>query len=382
LQQSGREVQNLAALYELRDKLSPWGKAFLALTLEMQSPGDGRARTLISDVQASAHRSATGANWQDDSPGWYNWSTPNFTTAVVTYALARLDPASQLLPDAVRYLVLHRQPNGAWASSYESAWVLLSLVEMVRGTGDLQASYSFGASLNESPLLSGQVNGPTSALNPVTSTVSIHSMNQNIPNTLQIQRSAGNGSLYYRAYLQVNRPAQDAPAVHRGLSLTRQYYLAGQDCRKQVCQPLIATDLDEQHPLLVRLTLTVPEDMYYVVVEDAVPAGAEVLNTRLKTSQRYVSPIDEQQPGEPLPYLYDLANPFERGWGWWLFNDPVVQADRVRWVASYLPAGTYELTYRLTPFLAGEFRLIPARAWQYYFPEVEGASAGGILTIR
>jgi alpha-2-macroglobulin len=51
-------------------------------------------------------------------------------------------------------------------------------------------------------------------------------------------------------------------------------------------------------------------------------------------------------------------------------------------VVDYLPAGSYELTYRLTPFLAGEFRVIPARAWEYYFPEVEGASRGVVLTIK
>jgi uncharacterized protein YfaS (alpha-2-macroglobulin family) len=122
--------------------------------------------------------------------------------------------------------------------------------------------------------------------------------------------------------------------------------------------------------------------MYYVVVEDRIPAGAEVLNPRLKTSQQYVTPVEEPVEGETPPSPYDLANPFETGWGWWFFQDPQVYSDRIRWVVEYLPAGTYELTYRLTPFLAGEFHVIPARAWQYYFPEVEGTSAGQVLTIQ
>ncbi len=56
--------------------------------------------------------------------------------------------------------------------------------------------------------------------------------------------------------------------------------------------------------------------------------------------------------------------------------------DHIRWIAQDLPAGTYLLTYRLVPYLPGEFRVLPARAWEYYFPEVQAASAGEILVIK
>ena len=121
--------------------------------------------------------------------------------------------------------------------------------------------------------------------------------------------------------------------------------------------------------------------MYNVVVEDRIPAGAEVLNLALKTSQQGEPASQPSAQEDGLPQ-FDPSDPFAHGWGWWLFNTPQVHEDHIRWVAAYLPAGAYELTYRLVPFLPGEFRLIPARAWQYYFPEIEGSSAGGILTIH
>ncbi len=382
LQQSGWNSDDPTTLFGFRDRLSAWGKAFLALALEARSDGDAQARTLLSDLQASASRTATGASWQDPNPAWRSWSTPNFTTAVVTYAVARLDPASPMLIDAARYLAFHRRPSGAWASSYESAWALLALVETIRGTGDLQAAYAYSGDLNGSPLVGGQVDGPASALNPVASSVPLAALRAQAPNALQIQRGEGAGRLYYRAYLQVSRPVQDAPAVERGLSLTRQYYRSGQDCRRETCRPISEVGLVDSQPLLVRLTLSVPEDMHYVVVEDVFPAGAEALNPRLKTAQQNITPQEPLPEGEPPQPAYNLANPFEQGWGWWLFQDPQVTGERIRWVVEYLPAGTYELTYRLTPFLAGEFRLIPARAYQFYFPEVEASSAGGVLVIR
>ncbi|HEX9019268.1 MAG TPA: hypothetical protein VF806_08770, partial [Anaerolineaceae bacterium] len=377
LQQSGRADLDLAPLYGFRDKLSPWGKAFLAMDLSGQNPADERAKTLLSDLQSSASRSATGASWQDSSPTWHNWSTPNFTTAVVAYAIARADPSSQVLVDAVRYLVLNRQPAGGWYSSFESSWVIMALVEMARKSGDLQASYAFQSTLNDAPVIDGKVGNTVQAANPQMTTVPLSSLLPSQPNTLKIAREAGAGRLYYRAFLQVNRPAQEVPAVQHGLSIQRQYYLAGQDCRKQACQPLQSIDLSNPQPVQVRLTLTVPEDMYYVVVEDAFPAGTEVLNPRLKTSQQNVAP-GTNQPAQQ----YDPKNPFDQGWGWWLFKDPQVYDQHIRWVVDYLPAGTYELTYRLTPFLAGEFRVLPAHAWQYYFPDVEGSGKGEVLNIH
>ena len=119
LQQSGRTDMDFAAIYNLRQKLSPWGQSFLALAIDGVSPGDERARTLLSDLQSSPSRVSTGASWQDPNPDWHNWTTPVFTTAVVAYTIAQLDPASPLLTDAVRYLVLNRRPDGAWSSSYE-----------------------------------------------------------------------------------------------------------------------------------------------------------------------------------------------------------------------------------------------------------------------
>ena len=50
-------------------------------------------------------------------------------------------------------------------------------------------------------------------------------------------------------------------------------------------------------------------------------------------------------------------------------------------MASYLPAGAYELTYRLTTLQAGQYQVLPAHAAQLYFPDVQGNSAGATFEI-
>jgi hypothetical protein len=95
----------------VRDRLSPWAKALLALAIDTLSPGIQEAELLLSDAQAQAVFSAAGVHWEAGET-WRNMNTPISSTAMVVYALALRDPASTNLPGAVRYLMTNRQANG------------------------------------------------------------------------------------------------------------------------------------------------------------------------------------------------------------------------------------------------------------------------------
>jgi uncharacterized protein YfaS (alpha-2-macroglobulin family) len=125
----------------------------------------------------------------------------------------------------------------------------------------------------------------------------------------------------------------------------------------------------------VRLTLTLPNSAHYLEIEDYIPAGTEILNTSLKTSQLG---IDYEYYEEPL---YNPRDPFASGWGWWYFGNPTVYDEHITWNAEYLPVGTYELTYTLVILQPGDFQVIPAQAHQLYFPEVQGTSAGEAFEV-
>jgi uncharacterized protein YfaS (alpha-2-macroglobulin family) len=63
------------------------------------------------------------------------------------------------------------------------------------------------------------------------------------------------------------------------------------------------------------------------------------------------------------------------------FGQPQIMDDRVIFAAEFVPAGTYVLTYQLVLNHAGSYRVLPARAWQAYFPEVQGHTGGQAFTI-
>ncbi len=192
-----------------------------------------------------------------------------------------------------------------------------------------------------------------------------------LPNALTLTRGEGVGRLYYRAALFADRAAETAPALNQGMEVSRVYYEAA--CEEN-CTPLNAAQLTLGAKVKVQLTLSIADDSYYLMVEDHIPAGTEILNQRLKTSQ-----LGEDADSVEV---YDPDNPFANGWGWWYFSPPQIGDENIQWAADYLPAGTYVLSYTIIPLQAGEYRVLPAHAWQSYFPDVQGASAGEIFVVR
>ncbi len=119
----------------------------------------------------------------------------------------------------------------------------------------------------------------------------------------------------------------------------------------------------------VRLTLILPEDRYYLVVEDWVPAGFELVD-----SSGFANIT-------ATPDAYHPAEPIAAGWRQWFFNTPTISGQNVRWTSEYLPAGVYELVYYMMPQQVGAYTALPAQAYQYYKPEVAGSSAGSVISI-
>ncbi len=365
------DLGGLEGLYQRRDQLSPWGQALLALAIQRIEPDGEATTTLYSDLSASAIRSATGAHWETQEPGYQNMSSHLLTTAMVVYSLAQQQPDSPLLPDAVRYLMAHRRANGSWGSTYTTAWSLMALVEVMRTSGELGGSFAFSARLNGIPIATGQASGEGA---PVVAEIPIGDLYTGDPNALVLSRAPGSGRLYYTAGLNVFRPVEDVTPLQRGVSVQRLYYPTGNDCPGGECDPI--TDARPGDLVRVRLTLTLEDAAYYLLVEDHLPAGTEVLDTSLKTSQFGIP--EEQQQGPQ----FDPSRPFEKGWGWWYFTDPRIYDDHLSWASSFVPAGTYELTYLLVVLQPGEYRVLPANSWMFYFPEVQGNSAGAIFTVQ
>ena len=367
----------LGNLYNLRDRMSPSSKALLAYIFNKANPADERIQDLVSNLESTAILTSSGAHWETPGENIFTTGSSLYTTSVVVYALAQLDPANTVVFNAVRYIAAHRSARGLWNMGHENAWAMIALNEAMVGFGDLNADFVFHATLNGGPLANGDVSG-TQVLAPVNVEVPLEFLSPTSPNLLTIQREEGLGRLYYRAVLNVNRPVQDVKPIDAGMQIERVYceFASSAESTKS-CASLSTTELSSGQPVTARLTLVLPHDSRYVMVEDFIPAGMEILNRSLKTSQQGIEATDAEPQDQ-----FDDSDPFAEGWGWWLFNEPQIRDDGILFTADYLPAGTYVLTYTLIPLQAGTYSVLPAHAWESFFPEVQGTSAGAVFEIK
>jgi hypothetical protein len=366
-------------LFMKRHLLGRYGQATLAMALGLLEPDDPqRVDTLLGDLAgATGGRvvSASGVHWEEAEPDYWNMNTDTRTTAIVVWALSRLEPESELLPGAVRWLMAARK-EGHWESTQDTAWSLLGLVEYMRASGELQGDFSWTVYLNGEQLAQGDVSEENIDESHKLQ-VEIARLLVEEGNRVVIERQApeagqsGEGQLYYSAHLRYYLPADHVQALDRGILVARQY--------SPVDRPGTYVDTARVGDVVkVKLTIIAPSDLYYVVVEDPLPAGFEGVDLSLKTT----SVVGEQ------PELRNITAEeqswwFRRyGWGWWWFSHTEMRDEKVVLFAQYLPRGVYEYTYLIRAGVPGEFLVIPTTAYEMYFPEVFGRSDGAKFVVE
>ena len=352
----------MQALAALESQLDPGYQALLAVALENTLPGNDWTQSLMSNLAGTGIRTGTGLHWENlpESRSWLSSSTT--ATAMAAYALARIEDSPAVLPETIRYLIAMKSWQGDWWSPYETSWVILALNEVLTASGELSSGYDFSASVNGREVISGSAEGPAN-LEAAQASISVGDLYPDDPNALVISRTEGSGSLYYKAHIQVYRSAEEASPFGRGLSISRVYRKISDD------QPLFVQSGSVGDLIQVQLTLVVEKETHYLEITDYFPAGAEILDTRLKTTRQ---DLDD----------YPVSAPFQSGWGWWYFNDPRIYDGQITWTVKSLPAGTYQLTYILSLTHPGEFQILPAYAQGIYFPETMAVSAGDKFVIE
>lgn len=364
------EVADLDALVDVqRELLDPYARAYLAMAYQRLDRTNAHRQSLLSDLANDAVISATGAHWENAADDWRNLSSNIRGTAVVIAALAELDPNHAMASQAVRWLMSARQASH-WTTPFETAWSLIALTDWMAATGELDAEFSYEARANRAQLGEGSfVQGDASRVDDYSAPLA--AMLADEPNFLIFQRSEGPGRLYYTVHMDAFVDAASVEPVSRGFTVERAYYDADCDPEAQTCAPLTAIPAGER--VRVELTIISSRDRTFVRVEDPIPAGAEAIDPNLATSAGglggSISRTDRSQ------YYYGY-------WGWWHFDRIEYRDDRVVFLSSSLPAGTYQYSYFLETALPGDFQVRPTVAYEEFFPEVFGRSAGMIFSIE
>ena len=339
-----------------------------ALAIALDRTGDpASAEILLDNLRENAIQDATTVHWSDEGDNAvYSRKVMGSTvrtTAMVADALALLDPASPLLPKAVRWLMEQRQGQG-WGDTQRTTFAILALSDYLLASQEQAAGTAYRVLVNNTPWQSGQLDsaiGDQTLVLTYSQAVSPALLVEG-ENLVQIVMDSRTGRIYYSAISDVQRKPGDGdiPALTshaRSIGIERKYRLRGDKEPLSEFQP---GDLVE-----VQLTLDVPEESWYVVVDDPLPAGFEALNERLGTTSHVASLYEE-------PVYY---------WQTYGYNRKEVRDERVTFFITQLAPGTRTLTYLIRATVSGNFVALPAEAYPMYEPEVWSRSESGRCQI-
>ncbi len=335
--------------------LSHAGKSFLLLALATSGASAEMTDALVSDLLSSAVLSSTGAQWDEPRPEWRNWDSDTRSTALALLALTMARPDHDLLPNAARWLITARRGDG-WETTQETVWALQALIAYGREVEGGTAEFPYEVTFN------GDV---VSSADMLRTSIPVEEFASGMLNRLTFTRGGDSGLLYYTSYLNLRLPAEDVTALSRGVSVRRDYYL-GTNTDAAI------TSAQVGDTITVRLTITIPQDMYYFVLDDPLPAGVEPLDPALL--------ITSESVDDPALRPLDHEDPFWF-WNWFVFNQTEMRDSRTVLYADFLGSGTYVYSYQVRAVTPGTYQVMPTQGFAQYQPDVFGRTAGVVFSI-
>jgi len=341
------EMRHLDALFGQRAKLGAYGRALVALGLKGRGD-ERRALVVAGELERAAKGTGAEAFWENAE-----------ATSLVVKALARVLPASEVLPRAARWLVRSRRFGHHWLSTRETAFAIYGLIDYLGVSSELDPDYTLEVYVGGQQVLQRQV---TAADASSTQTFTLQRRGGEVGQANEVRFvKRGRGMLYLSTTL--THYTADEQTAEQGvpqLKLRREYL------RLKVAEKSDGTLGWQVEPLsgevrsgdfiVSRLRLE-GEKAEFLMVEDPIPAGCEQVQS--------VSGIDLDHT--------------EKDWTDW-YSAREFRDNRAVLFLNYFD-GSAQFQYAMRVQVPGQFRVAPARVERMYEPDVRANSASAGLTI-
>jgi len=257
----------------------------------------------------------------------------------------------------VSWLLKQLNAQGHWRSTAANAMVFRALASYYKSHESTVPNFTAEVLLQNQTVMGASFKGrETVEKNVALPFAQVYQNDSEVKTTF---RKQGDGTLYYvlsQAYLP---RVYDTP-VDAGFTIARAI---------STLDDKPATHFKEGERYKVTLTITTTAPRYFVVAEDFIPAGFEIVNSSLATE----SQLPSVQPKRLLSY---------RPWRPRTFSRSETYEDRLAAFADYLPAGTHTYSYTVTAIASGKFAYPSAWVSQMYEPEVFGRNATSFVKIE
>ena len=280
-------------------------------------------------------------------------------TAMGLRALLAVNRSDARIPSILRWLMYKRTGN-YWLTTRDTAYVLLTLADYLQGTRELNSGGNIAIALNGSALQIVSLDADTNKWKEIVIRVPASQL-QRDKNEIRFSRDGGTVPVFYTVEARQTLVQDELPAVsNAGITVKREYLRIlpprkGDSTYKERTEPT-QNQLAVGDKIRVRLTVTVPQDMAYVLLEDPFPSGCE-------TTERGDA---AESSGEDWKFWYDSVD---------------IRDDKIAFFIRSLPKGTHTLEYNLRAQTAGQCGALPSFLQAMYVPKLKAESASTHLAI-
>ena len=343
-----------SSIYEL----DPFSQAALALALHDLGEGE-QAQTILDMLSTTALEKDQHVYWPQPSyDGEYHSKTMASsvrTTALVLWAYTEIDPDNALVPGIVRYLADERQGIYGWGTTNETSFTILALTEYLITQENKSGNTPYEVLVNGNSIATGilEVGNSSAGIE-----VPLDQLNQGL-NTLVVTTD-GDEPVYFDLATKYDL-LQGQVEASGTIQITRKYT---DPKTKVVLETFKAGQL-----VKVELRVQIPENVYFLAVEDYLPGGFEALNEGLSATNQV-----------SLDYWgYESYNPFY--WEDYGYNYKEIRGNRVVFFITSLEKGARTFTYYARATTSGTFTALPAQAYAMYDPNLWGRSENANVQI-
>jgi len=344
-------------MYNDRANIPLFAKAYLLKALSAAKGNPAMIDELVRDLMNNAKVAPTSAHFEEqESPDWY-WifSSSTRTTALILQAMVETQPENSLIPKVVRWLI-DRQKNGCWRTTQENWYVVDALATYFKVYEKEEPNFTAEVRVAGGELMKELFRGRS--LNTAFKEMALSELQRGVEYPMDFLKN-GPGRLYYTVRMNYY-PTGQTKAKDEGISVIKsmERVAVGSDSVASISAGATSK---------VTITISTNQDRNFVVVDDPIPAGVEIINTSFQTSG---SNLREQEQNNT------------NWWEWNPFRHREMYDDKALFFADFLPAGVHTLTYLVRATSYGTFQAPATRAEGMYEPEVFGQTSSKALRVQ
>jgi uncharacterized protein YfaS (alpha-2-macroglobulin family) len=354
-----RDAKLIDTVWDNKEKLTAEGVAFAGLAMQLE--GDGRRDQAVEKLRRMEKPEGDTVYWPSQNDYLLDIDVDNSpeTTAYAVKLLAEVAPNDPVLPQAVQWMMRHRNDGYYWESTKQTAMVVYGITDYLKVSKELDAAFTADVVVNGRSVLSRSFTAQdTTSGKPATVHLSAGEIANS--NTIQVRKN-GTGRLYWSVHAPYY--SNDKSLYNKGglsLSIARDYYkLTSTRENDKIVYTLGALNGPVQtgDVLAVRVTIA-GSSLKYVMVEDPIPSGTEFIEH------------DE---------LYEVKDKP----AWWRnwYSRREFHDDRAAVFQTYFDKHR-EYFYLLKVVNPGAFRISPASVQPMYQPNVISTTDPATMEVK